>query len=220
MTAFIFDLDGTLADTVPYILKNIRQTLDKLGVTASDEEISNYIGIPMVSTGEHYLGKDRAKEYISAYYAACEANPPELVAFPGLLEMFEELQKHGAKLAVATSKLEKPAYDTLEAIGLLPYFSVVVHCELGCGYKPSPEPALRAMADLQSLPEDSWFIGDSIHDIACAKGAHMHAVAVTWGAASKEQLAAAHPDFICDSVAELRALLMRILRGEVRPPLN
>jgi phosphoglycolate phosphatase-like HAD superfamily hydrolase len=212
MTAFIFDLDGTLADSVPFISKNMHKTLEALGIDAKDEDIRTYIGIPLVSTGEHFMGRGRGDEFIAAYNANCAASQYDFQGFSGIKEMLAELQDNGAKLAVATSKLEKPAYNTLKAIGLLPYFSVVVHCEMGCGYKPSPGPALRAIAELGSAPDASWFIGDSIHDVACGKSAHIHAVGVTWGANTKAQLEALHPDAICDSVPELHALLLKILR--------
>jgi pyrophosphatase PpaX len=212
MTAFIFDLDGTLADTIPLIHQTTRLALARFGLTASEAEITGFIGIPLVVVGAHFLGDARKEEYMQAFYDYYQQFKGEVKAFPGLKSMLSQLREHGAKLGVATSKRQGPAFETITTIGLLEFFPVVVHSESGCGFKPGPGPAEHAMRALDSEPHHSWFIGDSVHDIACAKAAGIRSVAVSWGVYSRDQLAEAEPEYICDTVGDLQALLMRLLQ--------
>ncbi|NLF79731.1 MAG: HAD hydrolase-like protein [Clostridia bacterium] len=214
MTSFIFDLDGTLSDTIPLIKQTTSQALARFGLSACDEEIAGFIGIPLVVVGEHFLGADRKEEYMQAFFEHYHQHNKEVKAFPGLPEMLTQLQAKGAKLAIATSKRRLPAYDTLEIIGLRHFFPVVVHSECNCGFKPGPGPVERAIADLGGDPAQSWFIGDSVHDIASAKAAGISSVGVTWGVTTRDKLAEAEPDYLCDEVGELHELLLRLLPAD------
>lgn len=210
MTAFIFDLDGTLADTIPLIHQTTRLALARFGLTASEAEITSFIGIPLVVVGAHFLGDARKEEYMQAFYEYYQQFKGEVKAFPDLQAMLAQLRDAGAKLGVATSKRKGPAFETLETIGLLEFFSVVVHSESGCGFKPGPGPAEHTMRELGSESHHSWFIGDSVHDIACAKAAGIRSVAVSWGVYSRDQLAEAEPEYVCETVVELHALLLKL----------
>lgn len=210
MTSFIFDLDGTLADTIPLIKQTTSQALARFGLSAGDAEIASFIGIPLVVVGEHFLGPERKEDYMQAFFEYYHQHNKEIQAFPGLKDMLAQLQAGGAKLAIATSKRRIPAYETLEIIGLLQFFPVVVHSECNCGFKPGPGPVERAIADLAGDPAHSWFIGDSVHDIASAKAAGISSVGVTWGVTTKGELAEAKPDYLCDEVGELHQLLLRL----------
>ena len=181
MAAFIFDLDGTLANTIPIIRRVARITSEQYGIPTTDEDIDRYIGVPLIVTGEEVLGKGRGEEYTLAYAKNYQAHKSELQAFPGIVPMLQALAEAGAKMAIATSKREKPAHETLELIGAAPYFDIVLNSESGCGYKPAAGPALKAMELLGSKPEESWFIGDSLHDIACGQAAGIGTIGVTWG---------------------------------------
>ena len=211
MTAFIFDLDGTLANSVPYIRQTVQETLDQFNLTASEKEITSVIGLPLLTTGEFFLGEQRAEEYMQAYSAIYKKNHFQAIAFAGLNDLIEKLNSHGAKLAIATSKRKQPTYENLEQMDLLKYFSIIINSETGCGFKPSPGPALKAMAELGSSPDESYFIGDSVHDIACATGAGIQSIAVTWGSTSKDCLKKVNPTYICDNVDELSKLLVSLL---------
>ena len=210
MATFIFDLDGTLADTVPIIRRVARITSEQYGIPTSDEDIDRYIGVPLIVTGEEVLGKGRGEEYTLAYAKNYQAHKSELQAFPGIVEMIQKLDKEGAKLAIATSKREKPAHETLKLIGIAPYFQVILNSESGCGYKPAAGPALKAMELLGSSPEESWFIGDSLHDIACGQAAGIGTIGVTWGIIPPGGFDIIKPTYICDQVSELSDLLLRL----------
>lgn len=210
MAAFIFDLDGTLANTIPIIRRVARITSEQYGIPTTDEDIDRYIGVPLIVTGEEVLGKGRGEEYTLAYAKNYQAHKSELQAFPGIVPMLQALAEAGAKMAIATSKREKPAHETLELIGAAPYFDIVLNSESGCGYKPAAGPALKAMELLDSKPEESWFIGDSLHDIACGQAAGIGTIGVTWGIIPKGGFELIQPTYTCDEVAQLSELLLRL----------
>ena len=210
MAAFIFDLDGTLANTIPSIRRVARITSEQYGIPTTDEDIDRYIGVPLIVTGEEVLGKGRGEEYTLAYAKNYQAHKSELQAFPGIVPMLQALAEAGAKMAIATSKREKPAHETLELIGAAPYFDIVLNSESGCGYKPAAGPALKAMELLGSKPEESWFIGDSLHDIACGQAAGIGTIGVTWGIIPKGGFELIQPTYTCDEVAQLSELLLRL----------
>ena len=210
MAAFIFDLDGTLANTIPIIRRVARITSEQYGISSTDEDIDRYIGVPLIVTGEEVLGKGRGEEYTLAYAKNYQAHKSELQAFPGIVPMLQALAEAGAKIAIATSKREKPAHETLELIGAAPYFDIVLNSESGCGYKPAAGPALKAMELLDSKPEESWFIGDSLHDIACGQAAGIGTIGVTWGIIPKGGFELIQPTYTCDEVAQLSELLLRL----------
>ena len=210
MAAFIFDLDGTLANTIPIIRRVARITSEQYGIPTTDEDIDRYIGVPLIVTGEEVLGKGRGEEYTLAYAKNYQAHKSELQAFPGIVPMLQALAEAGAKMAIATSKREKPAHETLELIGAAPNFDIVLNSESGCGYKPAAGPALKAMELLGSKPEESWFIGDSLHDIACGQAAGIGTIGVTWGIIPKGGFELIQPTYTCDEVAQLSELLLRL----------
>ena len=208
MTAYLFDLDGTLADTLPIILQSSRQALEELGREASDEQIIALIGVPLIETGEILIGPGHGELYRECYHKHFTAlDTGSLNAFPGLAELLARLQKGGGKLACVTSKRYKPAETTLACIGLLPYFPVLVCAENTERHKPDPAPAFTALNLLKAQGEKAIFTGDSIFDIGCALNAGLLACGVTWGAGAEAELAQAGAHHIAHSVEELAAIL-------------
>ena len=213
MKAFLFDLDGTLNDSVPQIHHTMRRTMDQLGVPITDQEIRLTIGIPLVETGEQYLGKGRGQELLTVYrklYAE-EADLFPIQAFPGIPQMLQTLHDQGAKLGLVTAKRNDMTMDALQAMGVTELFGTVVDFQCTKAHKPDPEPALYAMEKLGVNPSETCFIGDSIHDLGCGKNAGCTTVGVTWGAGVREQLLSVEPDYLVDSVAELSHLLLDLL---------
>lgn len=210
MSTFIFDLDGTLANSIPLIRKAAHLTGQEYGISTTDEEIDRFIGIPLIVTGETVLGPGRGQEYVDAYARNYHSLKDDISAFPGVKEMLAQLSEAGAKLAIATSKREKPAHETLRKIGIIDYFSVILNSESGCGYKPEAGPALKAMELLDSAPQQSWFIGDSPHDIACGHAAGIGSIGVYWGITAPGGFDTAPPEYCCHDVAELTQLLLRL----------
>ena len=209
MTAYLFDLDGTLADTLPIIIHTSRLALAELGGRISDAQIVSLIGVPLVESGEIMLGPGQGERYLECYqkhFAAMDMS--SLSAFSGLAELLAKLELGGGKLACVTSKRRLPAQETLRKIGLFTYFTVLVSAESTKIHKPDAAPALTALSLLKAQKEKAVFIGDSIFDIGCARNAGILSCGVTWGAGDKRQLIEAGADFIADTVQELAAILL------------
>ena len=99
MNAFLFDLDGTLSDSVPQIMHTLRRTFDDMGMKATDEELMLTIGVPLVDTGEKFLGKGRGLEFADRYRALFLEDDPmfPIRAFDGIPEMLRALRAKGGR---------------------------------------------------------------------------------------------------------------------------
>jgi len=208
MSALIFDMDGTLADTIPFILAASHGALIEVGKDVSDATILSYIGLPLIATGEDFLGTGRGEEYLDLYQKHFLSAPYSPQPFPGIIEMMRDLHSAGKKLAIATSKRQAAAEETVAHIGVGEFFDVLVTYESNCGHKPGPGPALKAMELLAAKPEESIFIGDSMFDINCAKNAGIASCGVTWGAADEQELREGGATFIAHTVDQLRQILL------------
>ena len=214
MTAFLFDLDGTLNDSVPLIIRSSQLAYAELGLERSVAEIKKTIGVPLVQTGEEIFGPGNGDIYRLTYQKCYRQVAPDypLQAFPGILDMLDELRRQGAKIALVTSKRRQLTMENLETTGLLPRMDVVIDAQSTDKHKPDPEPALLALEQLGETAEQGAFIGDSVFDLGCGRNAGLKTVAVSWGAGLREELASFPPDFLCDTVAELRECLLGLCR--------
>ncbi|HSG46778.1 MAG TPA: HAD-IA family hydrolase [Longimicrobiales bacterium] len=206
----LFDLDGTLADTVPLILACYRHTMTvHRGAPLPDELWLRHVGRPlrdsMLDFGRDAAEADALRETYIAFQR--EAHDRMVRPFPGIVEAVRELRDGGVPLGVVTSKTREMALRTLEVCGLGDAFPVVVTADEVTLGKPHPEPVHLALRMLSVAPgRGSVFVGDSPHDLVSGRAAGVRTVGVTWGAATADVLAAEAPDHLIRSVAELRAL--------------
>lgn len=212
MTAFLFDLDGTLNNSVPLILRVAQLTYEDLGISRSREQIMQTIGEPLVVTGEKLFGPGQGDRFRLAYQSRYRqvAEEMPIQPFPGILEMLDLLRERGAKLAVVTSKRRRLTRENLTTTGLLPRMDAVIDAESTDDHKPLPTPALLALAELDARPEEGVFVGDSRFDLACGRNAGLVTVGVSWGAGSLAELEEQEPDYLCHSVEDLTALLLSL----------
>lgn len=211
MKGFIFDLDGTLSDTIPLIVTTARRAYADLGLEISEDQIKSHIGVPLLETGEHFLGPGRGQEYLQAYMRHYYDDDFKLLPFAGAVDLLTALRQRGAKLAVATAKRHAAAQESISAIGIAHLLDAVVDCECTVLHKPHADPALTAAQRMELAPADCMFIGDSCHDLLSGHAAGMTACGVTWGAGRREELMAAAPEYIVDSMDELSQLLLGLL---------
>lgn len=202
----IFDLDGTIADTLPLIYEAFDAALRPiLGRRLTDAEIRAHFGPPdnyiiraLVSEAE----SDAAfRRYVDTY----EREHDRLVtAFHGLDEATRRAAAAGMKLGVVTGKSRQTALFTLEAIGLLPIFGAVYAGDDVERQKPDPEAVIKILHDLGHEPgARGAFIGDSAADVQAGRAAGLTTIAVTWGSPDHDQLFAARPDIVVQNASEL-----------------
>jgi pyrophosphatase PpaX len=205
----LFDLDGTLADTIPLIVASYQHAFRAvLGEEIAQDRARAWIGRPLLDalleeSPEHGHELDRV------YREWNLANTDRLIRrYPGMPELLLALGAAGVRMAVATSKRRETAYLALRGVGLDGLVEVAAALEDTGTHKPDPAPLLFATRALEVAPGECVYVGDAVVDVRAAQAAGMDAVAVTWGAATEEALRAAGPTALARTVAELREVLL------------
>jgi pyrophosphatase PpaX len=205
----VFDLDGTVVNTIPLIIASYDHAMwSVLGEHTEPGQARSWIGQTLYQTFQSRY-PDHAEALIEAY---TEFNLREmstrLEQYPGLSELLSDLARAGIKFGVATSKRRHSAELTLGYSGLDQILPVTVAMEDTAVHKPDPAPLVLALERLGTVAAAAVYVGDAVVDVAAAKAAGMAVIAVTWGAGTREELVAAEPSAVVDTVAELRSLLL------------
>ncbi|WP_287153034.1 HAD-IA family hydrolase [Candidatus Solincola tengchongensis] len=192
----LFDLDGTLVDTIRLILRAFRETFRALGLPPRDDrEMLMEVGKPLYRQALD-IDPGRADEIFRVYQEMYDKYYKELVKeYPGVREALAGLKERGYRLAVVTSKRFSNASLDLERFGLIPYLDVLVTAEDTENHKPDPEPVFKALEKLGGSAEKAVFIGDSPYDIRSAHAAGVRGGAAAWGPFPREVLEAERPDY-------------------------
>ena len=209
--ALLFDLDGTLIDTVDLILKSYRHTVNAHGYTPlPDKEWLKNLGIPLRIQFRHFTEEpDEIQAMISTYVEHNMEHHDSLVLeYPGVRDAVASFRDVGYRLAVVTSKMHGGLERGLERGGYDGLFEVLVGADDVENPKPHPEPVLMALEKLGVTPERAVFLGDSPHDMASGKAAGVRVGAVMWGPFSREELADSEPDYWLESPSDLRRFLV------------
>ena len=205
----LFDLDGTVANTIPLIMDSYAYATHRvLGEAVSREESRSWIGRTLVDIfGERNPGL--ADELIDAYLAFNAEHFGRLVEpYAGMADLLAELAAAGLRLGVVTSKRRASAERTLESVGLAATLPILTTMEDTTAHKPAPDPLWHALDLLGSRPSDCVYVGDSVFDLRCAAAAGASAVGVTWGAGTKAELDAEASHAVVDTLDALRGLLL------------
>ena len=208
--AILFDLDGTLVDTVPFILEAVHHAFEGAPRRPTDAEWIAGIGTPLRSQLADFAdGPEDVERLFARYRAFWLAHHDEKTrAFPGAVEVVRALAEAGHPIGVVTAKIESGALRSLGHTGLLPFVgpTAIIGADSCPNSKPHPEPVLLALSRLDRRPDEALLLGDSPHDLAAARAAGAVAVGATWGACPREALAAtAH--HLLDDVRALPALV-------------
>lgn len=219
-SVLLFDLDGTLVDSIPLILHATYETLKSHSLPIPEERmLVAGIGTPLevqLADLATRLSEDKTlphqsvlddmhATYRTHYLAAHDAM---VKPFAGAKEMLTKLKAKNIPRAIVTSKIHAGAIRTLTRCELLDFFDVIVGADdVRCG-KPDPEPVHTALAQLDvTIPDASvWMIGDSPHDLAAGNAAGVHTAAVGWGPFLREDLAPHTPARWLQTMDEVVAL--------------
>ena len=220
--AILFDLDGTLVDSIELILTSARHAfVGFVGQAPTDDEWRATIGRPLQIVLREFAQNDdaEAERLFGRYREYQLANHDRLLhAYDGVVATLRALAEAGHPMAVVTSKSDLLARRALELVGVDDLFPVLVGCDTCVNHKPHPEPVERALVLLGVLPSDSIFVGDSPHDVESGRAAHVHTVGVTWGAFTREQMEASGADVVIHDITELPGVVGRFTRS--RNPLQ
>jgi pyrophosphatase PpaX len=207
----IFDLDGTLADTVNLIVESYQHAFRTvIGREEDPDIIRSWIGRPL-STAFRDHSPELADQLYATYLSWNTDNTERLIrSYEGAREVLVALGEAGAKVGVATSKRRESAQQALDLLGLSPHVNALVGLEDTEVHKPEPTPLLLALERLgESDPSRAAYVGDAVVDVLAGKAAGMATVAVTWGAGVRANLDKVRPDGIATTTAELHDLVLR-----------
>jgi len=210
LKSVLFDLDGTLIDSIPLIRSSFIHTFNQLGIPWGKGEVLGTIGLPLRDVAKHYApGNEELFLDVYAKYQR-EVQEEMLHPFPGTIDSLIHIRKKGYLTGVVTSKRRKPTRESLNITGINDFIDVVVTVEDTDQPKPHPDSLLSALKQLSVPPAEAVYIGDSIYDIMTGKNAGTATIGVTWGIAAKKDLANQHPDFLVDTWEELITALNKL----------
>lgn len=212
----VFDLDGTLIDSIELILDSARHAFQgRAGHIPSDAEWLTGVGIPLATMFRRYATDDAEVDALIAKYREYQlANHDRLVkCYDQVVETVDFIRAAGHPVAIVTSKTGWLARRGLDHVGLGPHFDTIVGCDICQRHKPDPEPVLIALDKLGYLPTEAAFVGDSVHDVEAGNAAGVTTIAALWGPFAREDLAASRPTFFLERMADLPRLLSDIQAG-------
>lgn len=220
----LFDLDGTVSESAPGIVKGVKHSLEAVGITENDPEVlKTFIGPPLnVQYKKLYNMSD--EDIVKAVTAFREVYETEGILdcapYEGLDKLFQKAKEEGCILCVASSKPEPFVIQIMENFGFAPHFTVISGSRIGdeLDKRAVASQKTRIILKTLSLLEEKGFtkeemegktvmIGDTFYDIDGAKDTHLPSVGVTYGYGSEKELKNSGADFIVHSVSELEELL-------------
>lgn len=209
LETYLFDLDGTLIDSVDLILSTFRHMMVTHRGAAPDREVwLKGLGTPLWNQLREFTQDPDEIEAMTATYRAFNQEHHDAMVrrYPGLLEAVSRLKTRGRKLGVVTSKMRAGTVRGLGCCGLDGLFDILVGADDVDRHKPDPAPVLRAVELLRADPASTVFIGDSPHDLASGRAAGVRTGAALWGPFPREWLQPYEPDYWLQTPGEIVAL--------------
>lgn len=215
LTYIFFDLDGTLTDSKPGIIHSVQHALNFFHIHVPPEQLIPFIGPPLRDSFAPFFDNNEARVALAIqkyreYYTVQGIFENNL--YDGMADLLRELQRQGYVLCVATSKPEPFARRILEHFQISGFFSLVAGAELH-GPRNSKTDVLRyacaqwGIEDMRSC----LMVGDRKYDVQGAHAVGMACAGVLYGYGSREELTEARADYLCETVPDLRHLLLREL---------
>lgn len=206
----LFDLDGTLIDSVRLILDSYHHTLETHGLPArTDDHWLAGIGTPLWAQFAEWAQDQSTMDALIATYREYNLahHDTRVAAYPGVVDAVLALHGAGLRIGLVTSKNRSGALRGLKLAGLEDVMTVIVGADEVQKHKPDPEPVLRALDLLGASAERTIYVGDSVHDMASGRAAGTATGAVLWGPFRREALEPLAPDRWFHQPAELLGLL-------------
>lgn len=205
---FIFDLDGTLVNTLEDITASVNYTLAQLGRPLLPlDTVRRYVGDGIVTLLRRALGDhtDLLDEALGVYRVHHSRN---LVVRSSLYPAVPETLEHFRQVAMAvlTNKTREFSEPLLEQLGIRRYFTRVIGADDGLPLKPAPDSVLRIMNELNVPKERTVVVGDGTTDVRAGTAAGVATCAVTYGFRAEEELRAAGPDYVIHRFSDLKNL--------------
>lgn len=212
----IFDLDGTLVNSIHALTYCTNQALKRCGVEkqVNEEQMMTIVGDgyktqmrrSLIACGDteliHY--EEILPIYMEVFAKHCLY---EMHAYDGIMELLSYVRDKGMKIAVVSNKPHAQAIDTVEHVFGKGYFDTIIGEKEGIPKKPDPTGALTAAKELDVLPEECLYFGDTNTDMQTGKNAGMTTVGVLWGFRGREELEQFSPAYLIENPMEMVTIL-------------
>jgi len=207
--AVLFDLDGTLIDSIGLLLACVHHAFEGRTPAPTDEEWIATLGTPLRTQLSGHIDNDEEIEAVTARYRTFQRARHDALtlSYPGVKETLDELDRRGHPMGVVTSKSNEMMDRGLEWLGALEMMKTrigVNSCEL---HKPDPFPVRLALSELGYEPHEALFVGDSPHDIKSGNAAGVISVAALWGPFTREQLEPHNPSVFLERISDLPGVI-------------
>lgn len=219
LRAIAFDLDGTLIDSIGDLRAALNRLLGEMGLRqVSLDEAKGMIGDgaakfverALAATGGEAGGQTAA---LARFLELYEANSSELTRpYPGVPETLAHLHASGLAMALVTNKPHRATLDILDALDLRRFFGAVIGGDSVARRKPSPDPILAALAQIDVPAGAAIMVGDNYHDVEAARAAGLGAVAVSYGYSHKPP-AELGADHLIDAMPQLLPIVAALRGG-------
>lgn len=214
VNTIIFDLDGTLLNTLDDLTVSVNHCMNKYHFPLySRDQVRDMVGNGIyllmeraLPQGRHTPEYDACVHEFSAYYK--DHMLDHTVPFNGIYPLLSTLHNHGYKLAIVSNKFDA-AVKGLNQDFFSKYISVAIGESPDIAKKPAPDTVFQAMKELNSKPEHCLYVGDSEVDIQTAQNAGIPCISVNWGFKSTDFLKAHHASVIVSSPEELLDLILK-----------
>ena len=211
-SAIVFDLDGTLINTLEDLMNSVNFALEKCNFPKKNiDEIRRFAGngvkkLVYLSTPESTSEetKEECLRIFKEHYTkhSCDKTAP----YNGINEMLETVKAMGIKTAVVTNKMQEAAVDIITNF-FGSYIDVIIGQIDGVAQKPAPDGVLLAMNKLEALPEETVYIGDSEVDCATAHNAALPIIGCTWGFRERKVLEENKAEYIINEPKEIIGII-------------
>lgn len=204
----IFDLDGTLLNTLDDLAASVNYALKESGMPErSLSEVRRFVGngvrVLMERAVPHGTGPDKTEAALEIFKSHYAKNSRNLTApYKGVADMLYRLKKAGYKMAIVSNKIDFAVKDLRDE-----FFDGIIDIAVGNSEdlktKPAPDMVYKAVRELNSDIERSVYIGDSDVDLKTAENAGMDCISVGWGFRDREELIQSGARIIADTPEEL-----------------
>lgn len=208
-TAALFDLDGTLVDTIELIMQSMEFAFrDFDGRKPTREEWLLGLGITLRVQISQWARSQAEHDWLIARYRIYQGEHQERMtaAYPGVAEVLDELRTKGHPMAIVTSKFHALTLRVLRQVNFHTHFGAVIAGDSIENPKPHPEPVFKALTDLGHTGR-AVFVGDSPHDIRAGNAAGIMTAAAMWGPFSRDHLISAEPTHWLATIRDLPGIL-------------
>lgn len=204
----LFDLDGTLTDSGPGIMRSAAYALEKMGIVPADfNDLRSFVGPPLKDSFVRFgVAAEKADEAIMHYRECYNAGAKfENVPYEGIRDLLGKLQERGCRLYVATSKPEVLAAEILAHFGMAGYFEVIAGATLDHS-RERKEQVLAWLLETADVGR-TIMVGDTEYDVTGAKEHGIPCVGVSWGYGTAEAMTEAGAVRIVNTADELYRFL-------------